>query len=560
MLRNASLFAMRIAALLVVSCTAIACAEKPAPSAGGSDTGGTLVIAVPADPGAIFPPFAFSGHARMIASQIYDHLADVGPDMNTIGDKGFQPQLAERWTWSDDSLSIAFHIHPRARWHDGRAVTARDVKFTHTLYANPDLGGQTVDEHARLDSVTVRDSLTVVFWFDSTSPVQFLDAAAQVQILPAHILESIPVKSLRESNPPIVGSGRFRLKRWNKGVSGELVADTGNHRGRAKLDRLIWSVSSGSTTSATRLLTGEADIFDGMRPEDIGEAARGGNVRVVTVPGLDYTFLQFNLRDRSGNGPHPLFADRELRRAIAMSVDRAQVVRSILDTFASVVIGPTVRAYPTTDSLVAQLPYDTARARRTLDSLGWTSRDPRGIRRRGDRPLAFTAIVPSSSTGRMRAAVLIQEQLRRAGVQMDIEQMDMPAHWARWSSRKFDAAFGNWNMSSTPGATMRLWGTSGFPPRGSNFGSYSNPVFDAAVDSALKTTDPARARDLFTRAYRTINDDAAAIWLYEPRAMIGMHSRIRPTGMRRGAWWFDLGNWWIPRSERIPRDESSAGP
>ena len=559
MLKNASLWAMRIPALLAVSCIAIACAEKPSPATGETDIGGTLVIAMPADPGAIFPPFAFTSHARMIASQIYDHLADVGPDMNTIGDKGFQPQLAERWTWAADSLSIAFHINPRARWHDGRAVTARDVKFTHALYGNPDLGGQTSEAHARIDSVTAPDSLTVVYWFSNRSPTQFLDAAAQVQILPAHILDSIPVKSLRESNPPIIGSGRFRLKRWDKGASGELVADSGNHRGRAKLDRVIWSVSSGSTTSTTRLFTGAADIFDGMRPEDVREAARNADVRVVAVPALDYAFLQFNLRDRAGsNRPHPLFAERELRRAIAMSVDRAQVVRSILDTFASVAVGPTARAYPTTDSLVTQLPYDTARARRTLDSLGWTSRDARGIRRRGDQLLAFTSIVPSPS-GRMRAAVIVQEQLRRAGIQMDIEQMDAPAFSQRWSSRKFDAAFGTFNMSSTPGATLRLWGTSGIPPNGYNFGSYSNPTFDAAADSALKATDPARARELFSRAYRTINDDAAAIWLYEPKALIGMHKRIKPVNLRRGAWWFDLGNWSIPRAERLPRDESSAG-
>lgn len=560
MVENASLWVMRPSTVLVLACLVTACDDKRAPAAGETDTGGTVVIAMQADPGPIFPPFAFSNHGRMIASQIYDHLADVGPEMNTIGDAGFRPQLAERWTWSADSLSIAFHINPRARWHDGRAVTARDVKFTLALYANPDLGGQTIEEHARLDSVTVRDSLTVVYWFANRSPVQFLDAAAQVQILPAHLLEQIPVKSLRESNPPLIGSGRFRLKRLDKGSSGELVADSGNHRGRAKLDRVIWSVTSGATTSAAQLLSGAVDVFDAMRPEDVREAARNPDVRVLAVPGLDYVFLQFNMRDRADNNrPHPLFGERELRRAIAMSVDRAQIVRSIFDTFALVAVGPTVRAYPTTDSLVTQLPYDITRAGRTLDSLGWTQRDSRGIRRRGDRALAFTVVVPSSSAGRTRAAVLIQAQLKRAGIRMDIEQMDGPAFSERWRSRKFNAAFGTWNTGSTPGATMQLWGTSGFSPKGYNFGGYSSPAFDAAVDSALKTTDPLRARTLFSHAYRTINDDAPAIWLYEPKALIGIHKRINASGLRRGAWWFDLAEWSIPRSERLPRDESSAG-
>ena len=546
---------MKIIFALALAYVTAACGENSALSAAKTDNGGTLVIAMPSDPGAIFPPFAFSTSARLIASQIYDYLADVGPQMNTIGDAGFRAQLAERWTWSRDSLSITFHLNPRARWHDGRRVTSRDVTFTHALYRNPDLGGQTIEEHARIDSVTARDSLTVVFWFATRSPVQFLDAAAQVQILPAHVIENLPVKSLRASPPPLIGSGRFKMKRWDKRVSGELVADSGNYRGRAKLDRVIWTIS-GSLGAVTRLLNGSADLFEPMRPEDVAQVARNENLRVVTLQGLDYVFMSFNLRDPAqGSRPHSLFGDRELRRSIAMLVDRAQVVRNILDTLALVAVGPTVRAYPTTDPLVAQLPFDTARAARTLDSLGWSRPAAGAVRSRNGRPLAFTVIVPSSSRSRVRAAVLIQEQLRRAGVRMDIESMDNPAFMARWADKKFDAAFGTWNMGATPGITLQLWGRPGHSRGGLKFGSYWNPACDAAVDSALTTNDPRLARAFFTNAYRIINEDAPAVWLYELNTVIGVHRRVRGSEMRTGAWWFDLAGWWIPRAERLPRDQ-----
>jgi peptide/nickel transport system substrate-binding protein len=546
---------MKMTVVLPLVLLVTSCGEKSTTVAGEGDDGGTLVIAMPDDPGSIFPPFAFDTYGRLISEQIYDHLADVGPEMNTIGDAGFRPELAERWTWSNDSLSIAFHLNPRARWHDGQPVTARDVKFTLALHQNPALGGQSVDEHARIDSVTAPDSLTVVFWFASRSPVQFLDAAAQVPILPAHLLENIPADKLRSSDPPLIGSGRFRLKRWDRGSSGELTADSANYRGRAKLDRVIWT-SSASTPARTKLLTGAADVLDVMRPEDVREAARDPNLRIVTLTGLDYAFLQFNLRDRERNQqPHALFSDRELRRALTMSLNRAEIVRSIMDTFATVPLGPTVRAYPTTDSLVTQLPYDSARAGRTLDSLGWIRRDASGTRTRNGRPLAFSVIVPAKSTSRKRAAVIIQEQLRRVGARMDIEEMDNSAFGARWRGKKFDAALGAFNMGSTPGATNRAWGTSGISANGVNFGSYSNPVFDAAVDSALSSNDPAQARALFSRAYRTINEDAPAIWLYEPKTVMGIHRRVRTTPMRPGAWWTDLASWWIPSGERLPRDQ-----
>jgi len=278
------------------------------------------------------------------------------------------------------------------------------------------------------------------------------------------------------------------------------------------------------------------------------------------LPGLEYQFVLFNLRDPAANQrPHPLFGNRELRRALSMSVDRAQVVRNILDTFALVAVGPTVRAYATTDSLVTQLPFDTVRAKRALDSLGWRSRDSRGTRTRGGRPLAFTVIVPSFSTIRNRAAVLIQAQLRRVGVRMDIEAMDNPAFLQRWHGRKFDAAFGARSTGSTPNAMTRIWSTAGVEPSGFNLGSYSNPAFDATLDSALSATDLRRAREFFTRAYGIINEDAPAVWMYEPKNIIGIHRRIIPAGMRRGAWWFGLADWSIPRASRLPRDEIPSG-
>ncbi|MFL5558166.1 MAG: hypothetical protein ACJ794_05995, partial [Gemmatimonadaceae bacterium] len=83
----------------------------------------------------------------------------------------------------------------------------------------------------------------------------------------------------------------------------------------------------------------------------------------------------------------------------------------------------------------------------------------------------------------------------------------------------------------------------------------SNPRFDALLDSAL-AADPASARVAFTRAYSVINEDAPAIWLYEPRKIIGIHRRIRTAKMRPNAWWFDLADWYIPPVERVPRDRT----
>ncbi|HWL40502.1 MAG TPA: peptide ABC transporter substrate-binding protein [Gemmatimonadaceae bacterium] len=523
------------------------------------DSGGTLVISTIADPGSLFPPSISTAPAKQITEQIYDHLADVGPGMNTRGDTDFMRQLARDWRWSDDSLSIAFALEPGARWHDGERVTARDVRFTFGLYRNPAVGGGTRNDLAHIDSVTAPDSLTAVFWFKRRYPTQFLDAAAQMLILPAHLLEKIPPDSLRELAPRPIGSGRFRLRKWDKGSSVELVADSANYRGRPRLDRVIWTIAPEFTGAVTKLFSGDADLFEPLRPENIDELSRHPNLRIATLPGLDYAFLQFNLRDPTlHERPHPLFAERNLRRAITMAIDRGLLVRSLFDTLAVVPNGPTVRAYPTTDASLRQIPFDPARANALLDSLGWLRSGAGGTRMRGGRELAFSVLTPSSSTTRVRMAVLLQEQLRRAGIRVSIDQLDFPAFMGAWGGRNFDAALGSWNMGSTPGATSRSWSSVGIGKNGTNFGSYSNPVFDAQLDSALSAGDPPAAREMFTRAYTTINEDAPAIWLYEPKTVIGIHRRIRTTPMRPGGWWTDLASWWIPAAERVGRDQFPA--
>ena len=530
-----------------------ACTENNAPGVAG-EPGGTIVIATTADPGTLLPPLMSLTSAKQITEQIYDYLADVGPAMNTVGDEGFRPQLSDRWKWSSDSLSIAFHLNPRAKWHDGRSVTAGDVRFTLSLYKNPALGGASRTELANIDSIAVPDSLTAVFWFHRRAPSQFLDAAAQMLIVPAHQLEKLSVDSLREATPPPIGTGRFRFRSWNRGASVEIVADTSNYRGRAMLDRAIWSVAPEFTTAVTKLFTGDADVFDGLRVEDQARMKRHSNLKAIVLPGTSYSFMQFNLRDPANySRPHPLFGDRNLRRAITMSIDRNSLVKSVLDTFATVPAGPTTRAFPSTDPRIVQLAFDTVRAGAIFDSLGWTRRAPDGMRSRNGRALAFPVLVTIGSMNRIRMGVLIQEQLRRVGIRVDLEQVDTRTMDAKRTTHAFDAALASWTMGASPDGTRAAWTTVGMGKDGVNYSSYSNPAFDVQLDSAL-ASDPKHAREKFTAAYRIINEDAPAVWLYEAKAILGLHRRIRTARMRPDAWWFSLSDWSIKPSERTLRD------
>jgi peptide/nickel transport system substrate-binding protein len=546
----------QLAALFLI---ALACTGKdqPASSTADSVNGGTVVISVGGDPDILFPPLSSTVTARAVTEQTYDHQADIEPGLKTVGDAGFEPRLAKSWTWAPDSLSIEFHLDPRARWHDGSPVRASDVAFTHALYKDSATASPTAPLIASIDSVTTPDSLTAVFWYGKRSPMQFYEAAIPMVILPEHALKGLRGQALRTSElarAPL-GSGQFRFVRWSAGSNIEVAADTANYHGRPRIDRVIWSIAPDPRTVFTRLLGGDSDVLEQISAVDLPQLAGHSEIRTVLLPGLVYHFVLFNLRDpRNRARPHPLFGDRALRRALTMAVDRRRTVQSVYDSLAAAAIGPTVRAYPTTDTTLRQIPYSLDGARRLLDSLGWRVTGGDSVRRRNGRPLEFTLSVPNVSQARISMAVIIQDQLRQAGAKVNIDRLAIPSFVDLEKRRAFDAVFHGWQVDASPGGIRQTWGTGGTKSGGTNYGSYSNPTFDAGVDTALSEMDLNARRAHFKRAYQTIIDDAPAIWMAEPKMMMAINRRIRTPALRPDAWWTSIGEWWIPSTERIARD------
>ena len=547
-----------IEAALLLTVAAACSDDAPADRAVVSDNGGTLVVSVGGDPDILLPPLTVSNTGRLVNALVYDQLAQIGASLNTVGDQGFEPQLARSWQWSADSLSIAFSLDPRARWHDGKPVRASDVRYTHRLYADSSTGSPFATVIANIDSVSVRDSSTAVFWFGKRSPLQFFDAVHSMSILPEHVFAGARGVALRSSpaaRSP-VGSGRFRFVRWRPGASVDLIADTSNYRERPKLDRVVLTVAPDFNTALARVVGGEADLLEQIPFASLPQVAANPDLRALPAAALEYSFIQFNLRARGNRSrPHPVFGDRTLRRALTMAVDRERTVRSAYDTLARTAVGPTVRAFATTDTTLRQIPHSPDAARRLLDSLGWRDSDGDGTRERNGRPLQFKLAVPSSSKARVNMAVLVQEQLRQVGVKADIDQMEFAAFLDRETQRDFDAVFGSWHSDASPGGIRQTWGTKGSQAKGgSNFGSYENSVFDAHIDSGLAAMTLDSRRSQFTAAYQQIIDDAPAIWMAEPRRILVLHRRIDVKGIRPDAWWAGMGSWSIPANSRIARD------
>jgi peptide/nickel transport system substrate-binding protein len=541
-----------LAAIALAGCT-----STDSTPAGSGDVGGTIVISIPGEVGTLIPGLMSSQADRQVTDLLYDRLAEISDDMNTIGDKGFRPQLAESWQWAPDSLSIAFKLNPKARWHDGQPVRASDVRYTLGLIKDPAFGSRAAALITNVDSVSVRDSLTPVVWFKRRTPEQFYDFVYQVVIVPQHILGNTPAAQLKTAEVARrgIGSGRFRLAAWQPGQRLEIIADTGNYRGRAKLDRVVFATSPDFNSAAARFFSGEADMFEQLRPEQIAKVESDSQRRLMRYPSFQYAYLAFNLVDpKQWTQPHPIFGERAVRRALSMAVNRQAMLRNVFDTIGTPIHGPFPPTVSVADSGLPQIPYDTVKARALLDSAGWVP-GPDGVRVKNGRRLEFGILTPNSSATRHQYAVLLQDAFRRVGASARLDETDFATYVAKQGSHNFDTEMVVYLTDPSPTGFKQSWSTAGIARDGSNFPAYSNPTVDALLDSASNAFDPARTKSYARRAFEIIIDDAPGIWLYQPPTVAGLHKRIRTTRARTDGYWSGLADWWIPAGERTSRDQ-----
>ena len=547
--------ALRVAPLALIGI--LACGSADSSIVPIKDTGGTMIVVQP-EPTTLFPPRMNLTEGLTIIDAIFDHLAEIGPDLSVAGDKGYTPRLAKSWEWAKDSLSIAFALDPKAHWHDGVPVRSKDVSYTFAAYSSDSVASDTKSLLGNIDSVSVRDSLTAVFWFKRRLPHQFFDATYHMYILPSHLLDTIPMGRVKDApfaREPI-GTGRFRFRRWERGARVEIVADTTNSRGRAKLDRVIWTFTPDFGAATVKLFSGEADFYEAIRPDNLAEVARSTSLRLESAPAIQYGLMAYNLHARkSTTVPHPIFGDVRVRRALAMAVDRARMERNVFDTLGLVALAPAPRVLIPDTLALRQIRYDTTAARALLDSAGWQMSGTETVRTRNGVRLSFEILAPQSSASRQRYAVLLQEQLRPLGVEVRVRTVDGPATGAAIMGHNYDA----WMiaLTMTPGRLgfPQTWVTGGEM----NYGGYSNPGLDAMVDSAITAFDTTRSRLMWTHVFQSLIDDQPGLFLYEPRAPVAIHKRIRNVPMRADAWYANLADWSIDPAQRIARDRVGLG-
>lgn len=448
-----------------------------------------IVIAATGEPHSPLPALVVETVGRDISDQIYERLADLTPGGASIDASAYQPRLADRWE-RVDPVTLRFHLRPRARWHDGQAVTAADVVFSFDAFADTLLDTPARAALGRIADVTAEDSATVQIRFSEVYPEQLYDATWHVRIFPGSCVGRPRAGQLGERyrDGPAGGSGPYRIARWERGQSVTLVADTVGGR-RTRVGTAIWRFAADPEAALNLVLAREADLLETVgSPERVARIEADSGLRALRYPAAVYGYLGYQMAGRQ-TASSPLAA-RAVRQALNLAVDRAALATTAYGPGSKAPPGPMSQLLWIWDDSIAVLPYDTVRAARILTEAGWTPA-AEGMRRKDGRALTLDILVPSTSPGRRRLAEVLQEQWRQVGAAVTITAVDFPVLMERLGQGKFESYIGAWLNEPSPRSLTDQWTASGIG--GQNFGRYANPQFDRLVQQAGSTEDPAPA-------------------------------------------------------------------
>jgi peptide/nickel transport system substrate-binding protein len=451
--------------------------------------GGTLTMIVTPEPTMLTAAFNTAGPMQSITPKIFDGLVEYDFDFNP------RPQLATSWETAPDGLSITFHLRDGVRWHDGKPFTSADVAWS-LLNVWKTLHGRGRGTYLNATGVDTPDPLTAVIRLSRPSPsIMNAIASSESQILPRHLYEGTDVLTNPANNAP-VGTGPFRFKEWQRG-SAIIVERNPDYwdATRPLLDRIAFRFIPDGAGRAAALESGEAQLA-GDNPVPLNDVARlSRNPRLITDKrGYNSVnnihFMEFNLR-------HPQLKDVRVRRAIAHTVNRDLITRSVWFGLgkASTSPVPATAARFHTDAVPAYK-LDIAAANALLDEAGFA---------RGSDGMRFKLFIDWAPYGdaMQRTAEVVKQALKGIGIDVEIRSSDLPG-WLRrvYTDNDFDMT--TFFLSAMPDPTIGLqrffWSKS--IQKGvafSNASGYANPEMDAILEAAGSEIDLAKRQALFAK-------------------------------------------------------------
>ncbi|HSA54118.1 MAG TPA: ABC transporter substrate-binding protein [Gemmatimonadaceae bacterium] len=427
------------------------------------------------------------------------------------------PDLATGWTTSPDGREYTFTLRPGVKWHDGHPFTAHDVAFTFDQIIDVSSGSRLRSDFAAVAGVDVIDSLTVRFRLHAPFAPFLALLGYNAGILPAHAFAGRRLTEATEfSRTRPIGTGPFRVIESIPGSAIVLERNPDYYGAPPKADRLVFRIVPDVNAQVAQLRAGELDIVP-IEPANLPGVEGAPDVTVVENAVPQHFYVGFNQS-------LPLFARPVVRRALEYAVNRRAIIDGVLKGTADPPRGtiPVVlRDYH--DASVPARPFAPDSARALLAQAGWRAGEDGVLHDRGGRPFRFTLLVDKGNPTREQAALAVQQDLRRIGVDASLQTMEFATLVRdRVLPGNFEAVLIWW--TTPPDPDQYAYYATG---QDNNHVRYSNRVADSLLAAGRATADTARRRELYSAFQRTEHEDPPVLVLYYPREILAVSSRVR---------------------------------
>ncbi len=428
--------------------------------------------------------------------------------------------LAEKWEFKKegDNKVLTFHLRKGVKWHDGKEVTAEDVKFTIELFkSNPSkfVNPDTLIING-LQEIKVVDKYTIQLVYNQSAAAdKFLEMAfTTLYIVPKHVWEDksvIPDPTASLDKPKqLIGCGPFKVVEVKPGEYVKLQAFKDYYLGKPEVDSVIFKILTDKNQFAMMVANGELDAgyfyFFGKYLKEFEKMVSGDpNVKIYRAPSKSTHLLAFNFKRWPYN-------NLEFRKAIAYALPVDKIVQKYYGTDGAKpgsmgFLGPFFGEYCKYMPKEKVYPYNPDKAKEILDKLGFKDVNGDGYRETPDgKPFKIYLLTRAPGDSFFRDAIgdEIAKYLKEVGLKVEVDKAG--DYWDKWGAGSWDMAIVGY-VPHKP--TDLIWFTSNNP--GNRVG-FSDKTYDELFQKFQTTGDPTLAHKL----EEILANNVVFIALYHP--------------------------------------------
>lgn len=507
-------------------------------SAGSVKDGGIFRLGSNSSIDSLNPFVAFQADAYTTFEYIYPTLVQYNPGVQIV------PNFAVSWQPSDGGKVWTFRTVAKARWSDGKPLTAQDAAWTFSTilkYQNS-ATANSAGYVAHMKSATAPNPTTLVLTY-SQPVANVLSQVQQVPILPEHIWARYATgngKGLTNfaNNAPIVSGGPFILAQYTAKQSALFKRNPDFYGPRPHVQGIALEFFTNEDAMVTALKSGQLDGVESVPTTSVRDLTKAGFV-VSKTPGDAFDDMIINANPAQ-LASHKELLNPLLRQAFNDAIDRQQIVNTSLLGYGapgSTIIPPVTGSW--SDPAIKPAPFDLAKAGQLLDQAGYKM-GSNGLRIANGHPMSYTVIMPSDTTTGYgsRSFAIIQADFKKIGVQLVPVNLDNSAAYSAITAdnyKKFELSMWDWYPETDPDfmlsvltcGSWNVWNDSG----------YCSKAYDSLYSQQSAAMNPASRQRIVYQMQAMIAKAAPYLVLDYPDSIEAHSTKWAGLSLVAGASW-----------------------